>query len=71
VYGREVNDFHAVDYESLSMLNVSATQELYKLILSQQQIVESLETEVAEIRTDFDERIKELEGIIHTTTLNK
>ena len=71
VYGREVDDFHAVDYESLSMLNVSATQELYKLILSQQQIIESLETEVAEIRTDFDERIKELEGIIHTTTLNK
>ncbi len=27
VYGREVNDFHTVDYEALSMLNVSATQE--------------------------------------------
>ena len=71
VYGREVDDFHAVDYESLSMLNVSATQELYRLILSQQQTIESLETEVAEIRTDFDERLKELEGIINTTTLNK
>jgi hypothetical protein len=71
VYGREVDDFHAVDYESLSMLNVSATQELYKLILSQQQTIRSLETEVAEIRTDFDERLKELEGIINTTTLNK
>ena len=71
VYGREVDDFHSVDYEALSMLNVSATQELYKLILSQQKIIESLETEVAEIRTDFDERIKELEGIINTTTLNK
>ncbi|MCB0854693.1 MAG: hypothetical protein KDD63_20870, partial [Bacteroidetes bacterium] len=27
VYGREVDDFHTVDYEALSMLNVSATQE--------------------------------------------
>ena len=28
VYGREVNDFHSVDYEAIAMLNVSATQEL-------------------------------------------
>jgi hypothetical protein len=28
VYGREVNDFHSVDYDAISMLNVSATQEL-------------------------------------------
>ena len=27
--GREVDDFHTVDYEALSMLNVSATQELH------------------------------------------
>jgi len=32
VYGREVNDFRTVDYEAISMLNVSATQELYRLI---------------------------------------
>lgn len=30
VYGREVNDFHVVDYEAISMLNVSATQQLAK-----------------------------------------
>ncbi len=30
VYGRQVNDFHSVDYEAISMLNVSATQELAK-----------------------------------------
>ncbi|MEM8888608.1 MAG: tail fiber domain-containing protein [Bacteroidota bacterium] len=36
VYGREVDDFHTVDYEALSMLNVSATQE-------QQRRIESLE----------------------------
>jgi hypothetical protein len=28
VYGREVNDFRAVDYDAIAMLNVSATQEL-------------------------------------------
>ncbi|NEO71551.1 LamG-like jellyroll fold domain-containing protein [Moorena sp. SIO3H5] len=32
IYGREVDDFHTVDYEAISMLNVSATQELYKRI---------------------------------------
>jgi len=30
IYGRQVNDFHTVDYEAISMLNVSATQELAK-----------------------------------------
>jgi hypothetical protein len=30
VYGHEVNDFHTVDYEALSTLNISATQELVK-----------------------------------------
>jgi molybdopterin converting factor small subunit len=32
VYGREVDDFRTVDYEAVSMLNLSATQELYKKI---------------------------------------
>ncbi|NHM07317.1 hypothetical protein G4D82_08805 [Flavobacterium sp. CYK-4] len=32
VYGRQVNDFHTVDYEALSTLNISATQELLKRI---------------------------------------
>ena len=34
VYGREVDDFHSVDYEAISMLNVSATQRLnYELLI--------------------------------------
>jgi len=32
VYGTEVNDFLSVDYDALAMLNISATQELYKKI---------------------------------------
>jgi len=43
VYGREVNDFHSVDYEALSTLNISATQELA-------QKVERLEAENAALR---------------------
>ena len=39
VYGKEVDDFHVVDYDAVSMLNVSATQELYKLILKQQETI--------------------------------
>lgn len=30
VYGREVNDFRTVDYDAISMLNVSATQQVKK-----------------------------------------
>lgn len=36
VYGREVHDFHTVDYEAIAMLNVSATQELARIIGQQQ-----------------------------------
>ena len=35
VYGREVRDFRAVDYEALAMLNVSATQELHRRLEAQ------------------------------------
>ncbi|MCB0315959.1 MAG: hypothetical protein KDH84_22350, partial [Calditrichaeota bacterium] len=45
VYGREVNDFHTVDYEAISMLNVSATQELYRLIQQQQREIDALKSQ--------------------------
>jgi hypothetical protein len=44
VYGREVEDFRTVDYEAISMLNVSATQELYRLIQAQQKLIDALNT---------------------------
>ncbi|MFN0014907.1 MAG: tail fiber domain-containing protein [Saprospiraceae bacterium] len=47
VYGREVNDFHSVDYEALSTLNISATQELA-------QKVERLEAENAALRAKLE-----------------
>jgi hypothetical protein len=43
VFGKEVNDFRTVDYEALSTLNISATQELLKRI-------ELLEKEIKELK---------------------
>jgi hypothetical protein len=48
VYGREVADFRVVDYEAISMLNVSATQEIFR----------RLQAEVAA----QDKRLAELEA---------
>jgi hypothetical protein len=78
VYGREVNDFRTVDYEAISMLNVSATQELYKLILKQQKTIENQKTEISAqkeisegMQSEFDARIKALEEMFNMSTLNK
>lgn len=43
VYGREVDDFRMVDYDAIAMLNVSATQELYRQLQKLQQQVAALE----------------------------
>lgn len=43
VFGKRVNDFHTVDYDAISMLNVSATQEQQKLIETLQEKVQSLQ----------------------------
>jgi len=45
VYGREVDDFRTVDYDAISMLNVSATQELAKRVDQ----VEAREAHVAQL----------------------
>lgn len=45
VYGREVDDFRTVDYEAIAMLNVSATQELYRKNVALEQKVAALEAE--------------------------
>ncbi len=58
VYGREVKDFHTVDYEAIAMLNVSATQEQQRLIEAQQKML-------VEYRTAIDkltERVDALEA---------
>ncbi len=47
VYGMEVNDFHTVDYEAVAMLNVSATQELYKNIIELEKANKSLQQQLS------------------------
>ncbi len=42
VYGKEVDDYHSVDYDALAMLNISATQELYKIIKELQEEIKQL-----------------------------
>lgn len=56
VYGREVTDFHIVDYESIAMLNVSATQELYKKLVRE-------ENKVKDLQEDMEQLKAELEGV--------
>lgn len=56
VYGREVNDFHSVDYDHLFTLNISATQELARR-------VEELEKENAAAKAENAELRRLIEGI--------
>lgn len=46
VYGEEVNDFRTVDYEGLTTLNISATQQLSKLIVILNKKIETMEREI-------------------------
>ena len=50
IYGKKVEDFRTVDYEALSMLNVSATQELAKQVEVLKAAVSTLETENTALR---------------------
>jgi hypothetical protein len=53
VYGEEVNDFRTVDYEGLSTLNISATQELSKLIKQQEATIAALNAKVQTLIEDI------------------
>ena len=46
VYGEEVDDFRSVDYEGLTTLNISATQELSKLIQKQQTLIQDQQLQI-------------------------
>ena len=55
VYGREVDDFGSVDYEAISMLNVSATQELARQLESQTAENAALKKRVADLERQLTE----------------
>jgi hypothetical protein len=60
VYGREVKDFRSVDYDAISMLNVSATQQIKK---EKDMEVKALQEENAALRGQLAEQEKRLAAI--------
>ena len=47
VYGRQVKDFRTVDYDAIAMLNVSATQELNRIVAQQDGEIQALNARLA------------------------
>lgn len=60
VYGKYVDDFLGVDYDALSMLNISATQELYKKIVALENENKALKTTTSSL----EERMSKLEAML-------
>ena len=60
VYGREVDDFLSVDYAAISMLNVSATQQIKK---EKDEEVKALQKENAALRSQLADQEKRLAAI--------
>ncbi len=74
VYGREVKDFHTVDYDAISMLNVSATQELAQKVEARDAEIAALKTELAALKaantsleTGIAARLAKLEAAASST----
>lgn len=63
VYGREVNDFRNVDYEAISMLNVSATQELARQLEEQKKENAGLKERLASLEAKDKARDAKLAAI--------
>ncbi len=63
VYGREVNDFRAMDYDAIAMLNVSATQELARRLEAKSAEMKAVLEENAELKTKLAAQEKRLAGI--------
>jgi hypothetical protein len=57
VFGRQVDDFRVVDYEALSMLGISAIQQLAKE-------VEELKSQNAQLKMDFTARLDAIESLL-------
>ena len=54
VYGTKVNDFHTLDKSYIYTLNVCATQDLYKLIQQQQEMINQLKRDLEELKTKIN-----------------
>ena len=73
VYGKEVDDLLSVDYEAISMLNVSATQALYKKITAleaENKELKSKNTDQQSTNVSLEQRLDKLESIIKTIDIS-
>lgn len=58
VFGTRVNNIKTVDYDAISMLNVSATQELYKRMQQQDKKIEAQAQQIKELYKIVNQLIK-------------
>lgn len=54
VYGKQVDDFRSVDYDAIAMLNISATQELFRQIQVMKTMIDGLESENQALRNQSE-----------------
>ena len=62
VYGKQVDDFLGVDYDALSMLNISATQALYQRLVQLEEANGQFQVQVDGVKAELNE-IKESLGL--------
>jgi hypothetical protein len=70
VYGRQVTDLRAVDYDALSMLNISATQELVRKISVLEEENAQLKAQTAKLAT-LASKMEKLEKLVSTPQADK
>ena len=58
VFGEKVDDFRTVDYEAISMLNVSATQELTRKLKADEELIKQLKAENEQLKASESEQGK-------------
>jgi hypothetical protein len=63
VYGEQVNDFRSVDYEGLTTLNISATQELSKQLKQQRADLDSQAELIKQQKEQIAELIKTVKAL--------
>jgi uncharacterized coiled-coil protein SlyX len=63
VYGEQVGDFRTVDYEGLTTLNISATQELSKLITQQQETIKAQNEKIAALTTTLEKLQEDVKSL--------
>ncbi len=69
IYGKHVDDLLTIDYDALSMLNISATQELYKKIIAleaENKDLKSINAAQQSTNVSLEQRLDKLESIIKT-----